>query len=95
MNLNSKQIVADFAKRMETFEHRTENCDWNGQSNGVAGESIVRQHRKVVSGVNLVVKKMTRSELRTEWWKLKKEECHVAFREDVEQGLGDHQLDQR
>ena len=32
--------------------------------------------------------KRTNTEQRTKWWKLKKEECHVAFREELRQALG-------
>ena len=46
----------------------------------VVGESAVRQNRMVVCRMTLVVRKMkrTKTEQRTKWWKLKKEEYHVV-----------------
>ena len=51
----------------------------------VVGESAARQYRMVVHKMTLVVRKMrgTKKEQRTRWWELKKEECHVAFREEL------------
>ena len=37
----------------------------------------------MVCRTTLVVRKMKR----TKWWKLKKEECHVSFREELRQTL--------
>ncbi|XP_067349374.1 uncharacterized protein [Channa argus] len=56
----------------------------------LVGESVARQHRMVVCKMMLVVRKMkrTKAEQRTKWWKLKKEECCVVFREELTQNLG-------
>ena len=55
----------------------------------VVGESVTRQHSMVACRMTLVVRKMkrTKTEQRTKWWKLKKEDCHVAFREELRQAL--------
>ncbi|KAF7649688.1 hypothetical protein LDENG_00137590 [Lucifuga dentata] len=55
----------------------------------VVGESVARQHRMVVCRMTLVVRKMkrTKAEQRTKWWKLKKEECCVVFREELRHDL--------
>ncbi|KAK3554064.1 hypothetical protein QTP70_019173 [Hemibagrus guttatus] len=56
----------------------------------VVGESVARQHRMVVCRMTLLVCKMKRSKIekKTKWWKLKKEECCVEFREKLRQALG-------
>ncbi|XP_051775811.1 craniofacial development protein 2-like [Erpetoichthys calabaricus] len=56
----------------------------------VAGESVVKQHRMVVCRMTLEIKKRkrVRAEPRIKWWKLKKEDCKVEFREEVRQALG-------
>ncbi|XP_067359512.1 craniofacial development protein 2-like [Channa argus] len=56
----------------------------------LVGESVARQHRMVVCKMMLVVRKIrrTKAEQRTKWWKLKKEECCVVFREELRQNLG-------
>ena len=36
--------------------------------------------------------KRTKAEQRTKWWKLKKEECCVAFREELRQALGGQEV---
>ncbi|XP_051790281.1 uncharacterized protein LOC127529729 [Erpetoichthys calabaricus] len=55
-----------------------------------AGESVVKQHRMVVCRMTLEIKKRkrVRAEPRIKWWKLKKEDCKVEFREEVRQALG-------
>ncbi|KAF7655893.1 hypothetical protein LDENG_00048720, partial [Lucifuga dentata] len=60
----------------------------------VVGESVARQHRMVVCRMTLVVRKMkrTKAEQRTKWWKLKKEECCVVFREELRQALGGQEV---
>ncbi|KAI5611767.1 hypothetical protein C0J50_1408 [Silurus asotus] len=62
-----------------------------GDCKVLAGDSVARQHRMVVCRMVLEVKKKrmrVRTERRIRWWKLKKEECSVRFREEVRQGLG-------
>ncbi|KAK2913101.1 hypothetical protein Q8A73_007214 [Channa argus] len=56
----------------------------------LVGESVARQHRMVVCKMMLVVRKIrrTKAEQRTKWWKLKKEECRLVFREELRQTLG-------
>ncbi|KAK3561839.1 hypothetical protein QTP86_017049 [Hemibagrus guttatus] len=58
----------------------------------VVGESVARQHRMVVCRMTLMVCKKKRSKIeiekKTEWWKLKKEECCEEFRQKLRQGLG-------
>ncbi|KAG2457342.1 CFDP2 protein, partial [Polypterus senegalus] len=56
----------------------------------VAGESVVKQHRMVVCRMALEIKKRkrVRAEPRINWWKLKKEDCKVEFREEVREALG-------
>ncbi|XP_051789178.1 uncharacterized protein LOC127529475 [Erpetoichthys calabaricus] len=56
----------------------------------VAGECVVKQHRMVVCRMTLEIKKRkrVRAEPRIKWWKLKKEDCKVEFREEVRQALG-------
>ncbi|KAF7647797.1 hypothetical protein LDENG_00166310, partial [Lucifuga dentata] len=48
----------------------------------------------VVCRMTLVVRKMkrTKAEQRTKWWKLKKEECCVVFREELRQALGGQEV---
>ncbi|XP_051780043.1 uncharacterized protein LOC127526921 [Erpetoichthys calabaricus] len=48
------------------------------------------QHRMVVCRMTLEIKKRkrVRAEPRIKWWKLKKEDCKVEFREKVRQALG-------
>ena len=60
----------------------------------LVGESVARQHRMVVCKMTLVVRKMkrTKPEQRTKWWKLKKEECCVVFREELRQALGGQEV---
>ena len=56
----------------------------------VVDESVARQHRMVVCRtLTLVVGKMkrTKTKQRRKWWKLKKEECCVVFREELRQAL--------
>ena len=47
----------------------------------VVGENVARQHRTVVCSVTLVVRTMTRTktEHRTNWWKLKLERVLCGF----------------
>ncbi|XP_051784813.1 uncharacterized protein LOC127528357 [Erpetoichthys calabaricus] len=56
----------------------------------VAGENVVKQRRMVVCRMTLEIKKRKRerAEPRIKWWKLKKEDCKVEFREEVRQALG-------
>ncbi|XP_051776636.1 uncharacterized protein LOC127526150 [Erpetoichthys calabaricus] len=56
----------------------------------VVGESVVNQHRVVVCRMMLESKKRkrVRAEPRIKWWKFKKEDCKVEFREKVRQALG-------
>ena len=56
----------------------------------VVGESVARQHRMVVCRMTLVTRKMkrTKAEQRTKWWKLKREECCMVFREELRKALG-------
>ncbi|KAK3524528.1 hypothetical protein QTP70_029840 [Hemibagrus guttatus] len=58
----------------------------------VVGESVARQHRMVVCRMTLLVCKTKRSKIKTEkktkWWKLKKEECCEEFRQKLRQALG-------
>ncbi|KAK3524905.1 hypothetical protein QTP86_011517 [Hemibagrus guttatus] len=58
----------------------------------VVGESVARQHRMVVCRMTLMVCKKKRSKIeiekKTKWWKLKKEECCVEFRQKLRQALG-------
>ncbi|KAK3536323.1 hypothetical protein QTP86_006001 [Hemibagrus guttatus] len=56
----------------------------------VVGESVARQHRMVVCRMTLMVCKTKRSktEKKTKWWKLKKEECCEEFRQKLRQALG-------
>ena len=58
----------------------------------IAGESVARQHRVVVCRMTVKVKRKKaqggKREQRIKWWKLKKEECCVEFREEVRQALG-------
>ncbi|XP_051791150.1 uncharacterized protein LOC127529918 [Erpetoichthys calabaricus] len=56
----------------------------------VAGESVGKQHRMVACRMTLEIKKRkrVRAEPRIKWWKLKKEDCKVEFREEVRQALG-------
>ncbi|KAK3575195.1 hypothetical protein QTP86_020892 [Hemibagrus guttatus] len=56
----------------------------------VVGESVARQHRMVVCRMTLMVckKKRSKIEKKTKWWKLKKEECCVEFRQKLRQALG-------
>ncbi|KAK3525786.1 hypothetical protein QTP70_007548 [Hemibagrus guttatus] len=57
----------------------------------VVGESVARQHRMVVCGMTLMVKKKRSKieiEKKTKWWKLKKEECCEEFRQKLRQALG-------
>ncbi|XP_051784638.1 uncharacterized protein LOC127528037 [Erpetoichthys calabaricus] len=56
----------------------------------VAGESVVKQHKMVVCRMTLEIKKRkrVRAEPRIKWWKLKKEDCKIEFREKVRQALG-------
>ena len=60
----------------------------------VVVESVARQHRMMVCGMNLVVRRMkkTKAEQRMKWWKLKKEETCVAFREELRQALGGQEV---
>lgn len=60
----------------------------------VVGESVARQHRMVVCRMTLVVRKMkrTKAEQRTKWWKLKKEECCMTFRNELRQALGGQEV---
>ncbi|KAK3574312.1 hypothetical protein QTP86_004345 [Hemibagrus guttatus] len=58
----------------------------------VVGESVARQHRMVVCRMTLLVCKTKRSKIemekKTNWWKLKKEECCEEFRQKLRQALG-------
>ena len=56
----------------------------------VVGESVAKQHRMVVCRMTVVVKRMKRkrAEQKTKWWKLKKEERSMAFREEFRRALG-------
>ncbi|KAK3571605.1 hypothetical protein QTP86_015340 [Hemibagrus guttatus] len=56
----------------------------------VVGESVARQHRRVVCRMTLMVckKKRSETEKKTKWWKLKKEECCEEFRQKLRQALG-------
>ncbi|KAJ8375265.1 hypothetical protein SKAU_G00058450 [Synaphobranchus kaupii] len=59
----------------------------------ITGESVARQHRMVVCRMTLEDKRRRRAkggkvEPRIKWWKLKKEECCIEFREGVRQALG-------
>ena len=54
----------------------------------MVGESVVRQYRMVVGRITLAMRKMKR----TKWWKLKKEEGSVAFREELRQALGGQEV---
>ena len=56
----------------------------------VVGESVAKQHRMVVCRLTIVVRKMKRVkvEQRTKWWKLKREECCMDFKEMLGQTLG-------
>ncbi|KAK3526352.1 hypothetical protein QTP70_024631 [Hemibagrus guttatus] len=56
----------------------------------VVGESVARQHRMVVCRMTLMVCKTKRSKIekKTQWWKLKKEECCEEFRQKLRQALG-------
>ena len=44
--------------------------------------------------MTLVVRKMkkTKAEQRTKWWKLKKEECRLALREELRQAMGGQEV---
>ncbi|KAI5619435.1 hypothetical protein C0J50_20832 [Silurus asotus] len=69
-----------------------------GDCKVLAGDSVARQHRRVVCRMVLEAKKKRRrvkTERRIRWWKLKEEECSVRFREEVRQGLsgGEEVLD--
>ncbi|KAF7704909.1 hypothetical protein HF521_020195, partial [Silurus meridionalis] len=62
-----------------------------GDCKVLAGDSVARQHRMVVCRMVLEVKKKkwrVGTERRIRWWKLKKEDCSVRFREEVRQELG-------
>ncbi|KAG2463133.1 CFDP2 protein, partial [Polypterus senegalus] len=56
----------------------------------VAGESVLKQSKIVVCRMMLEFKKRKRvmAEPRIKWWKLKKKDCKVEFREEVRQALG-------
>ncbi|KAK3524718.1 hypothetical protein QTP86_001217 [Hemibagrus guttatus] len=58
----------------------------------VVGEDVARQHRMVVCWMTLMVCKTKRSKIeiekKTNWWKLKKEECCPEFRQKLRQALG-------
>ncbi|KAJ8347031.1 hypothetical protein SKAU_G00284320 [Synaphobranchus kaupii] len=59
----------------------------------ITGESVARQHRMVVCRMTLEDKRRRRAkggtvEPRIKWWKLKKEECCIEFREGARQALG-------
>uniref|UniRef100_A0A3B3BTI6 ribonuclease H n=1 Tax=Oryzias melastigma TaxID=30732 RepID=A0A3B3BTI6_ORYME len=62
----------------------------------VVGESVSRQHRMVVCRMTLVVKKMkkerAKAEKRTNWWKLKKEDCCMTFKKQLKQALGGQEV---
>lgn len=60
----------------------------------LVGESVTSQHRMVVCRMTLVVRKMVKvkTEPRTKWWKLKDEECCVAFREKLREALGGQEV---
>ncbi|KAI5615915.1 hypothetical protein C0J50_8646 [Silurus asotus] len=61
-----------------------------GDCKVLAGDSVARQHWMVVCRMVLEVKKKrrrVRTVRRIRWWKLKKEDCSVRFREEVRQGL--------
>ena len=61
-----------------------------GDCKVVAGESVARQHRMVVCKMTLEIRKRrrARAEPRINWWKLKKEDSKVKFRDEVRQALG-------
>ncbi|KAI5614476.1 hypothetical protein C0J50_9063 [Silurus asotus] len=62
-----------------------------GDCKVLAGDSVARQHQKVVCRMVLEAKKkrrIVRTERRMRWWKVKEEECSVRFREEVRQRLG-------
>ncbi|RXN38888.1 Retrovirus-related Pol poly LINE-1 [Labeo rohita] len=60
----------------------------------LVGESVARQHRMMVCKITLVVRKVkrTKAEQRTKWWKLRKEECCVVFREELRQAMGGQEV---
>uniref|UniRef100_A0A3B3BNZ8 Endonuclease/exonuclease/phosphatase domain-containing protein n=1 Tax=Oryzias melastigma TaxID=30732 RepID=A0A3B3BNZ8_ORYME len=62
----------------------------------VVGESVSRQHRMVVCRMTLVMKKMkkerAKAEKRTNWWKLKKEDCCMTFKKQLKQALGGQEV---
>ena len=62
-----------------------------GDCKVVAGESVARQHRMVVCRMSLEKKRrgrVARVEPRIRWWKLRKSECSVKFKDEVIQALG-------
>ena len=79
---------------MDYILYRQYNLKKISDCKAVVGESVARQHRMVVCRMTLMVRKMkkTKAEQRTKWWKLKKEECCVNFREKLRQALGGQEL---
>ena len=69
---------------------RRRNLKEIGYCKVIAGESVAKQHRVVGSRMCLEAKKRkrVRAEPEIKWWKLKKEECCVKFREMTIHALG-------
>ncbi|XP_056134022.1 uncharacterized protein LOC130110842 [Lampris incognitus] len=67
-------------------------CDLKGigDCKVVTGENVARQHRMVVCKMTLETKMRTRvkTQPKIKWWKLKKEDCCVEFRQELRQALG-------
>ncbi|KAG7488682.1 hypothetical protein MATL_G00037740 [Megalops atlanticus] len=61
-----------------------------GDCKVVTGENAAKQHWMVVCRMTLEIKKRKRgkAEPRIKWWKLKKGDCWVEFREELRQALG-------
>lgn len=59
-----------------------------GDCKVITEESVVRLHRMVACRMTLESKKRGSVRARPKWWRLKKENCMVEFREELRQALG-------
>ena len=61
-----------------------------GDCKVIAGETLATLRRLLVCRMTLKTTKqnITKAEPRIKWWKLKKEDCCVEFREEIRRAVG-------
>ena len=61
-----------------------------GDCKVIAGDNVAKQHRLLVCWMTLETRKrkITKTEPRIKWWKLKNEDCCEDFREEIIRALG-------